>query len=125
MLFRSLLFSVRSGVQRQWRARHSELNTLLANLIDDALAGLAADAALRDKLDGWCKQVIHHFVEQNHALIGDTVRLSLSPERLPDAQLVAQIESRVGHELQWIRVNGALVGGAAAGLIAALRLLLS
>ena len=33
---------------------------LLANLIDDALAGLAADAALRDKLDGWCKQVIHH-----------------------------------------------------------------
>ena len=124
-LVASLLFSVRSGMQGQWRARHSELNTLLANLIDDALAGLAADAALRDKLDGWCKQVIHHFVEQNHALIGDTVRLSLSPERLPDAQLVAQIESRVGHELQWIRVNGALVGGAAAGLIAALRLLLS
>ena len=107
-LVASLLFSVRSGMG-QWRARHSELNTLLANLIDDALAGLAADAALRDKLDGWCKQVIHHFVEQNHALIGDTVRLSLSPERPPDAQLVAQIESRVGHELQWIRVNGALV----------------
>jgi uncharacterized membrane-anchored protein YjiN (DUF445 family) len=124
-LVASLLFSVRSGMQGQWRARHSELNTLLANLIDDALAGLAADAALRDKLDGWCKQVIHHFVEQNHALIGDTVRLSLSPERLPDAQLVAQIESRVGEELQWIRVNGALVGGVAAGLIAALRLLLS
>lgn len=123
-LVASLLASLRDGMQRQWRARHSELNTLLANLIDDALAGLAADAALRDKLDAWCKQVIHHFVEQNHALIGDTVRLSLSPERLPDALLVAQIESRVGHELQWIRVNGALVGGAAAGAIATLRLLL-
>ena len=53
------------------------------------------------------------------------MRLSLSPQRLPDARLVAQIEQRVGLELQWIRVNGALVGGVAAGTLAALRLLLA
>lgn len=124
-MVQSLLASLRSGMQRQWLNRQSELNTLLADLIDSALAGLAADASLRERLDGWCKQGIHHFVEQNHALIGDTVRLSLSPQRLPDARLVAQIEQRVGLELQWIRVNGALVGGVAAGTLAALRLLLA
>ena len=124
-MVQSLLASLRSGMQRQWLNRQSELNALLADLIDSALAGLAADASLRERLDGWCKQGIHHFVEQNHALIGDTVRLSLSPQRLPDARLVAQIEQRVGLELQWIRVNGALVGGVAAGSLAALRLLLA
>ncbi len=48
-------------------------------------------------------------VRRNHHQIGVTIRENL--EGLTDDQLVEQIESRVGADLQFIRLNGAVVGG--------------
>jgi uncharacterized membrane-anchored protein YjiN (DUF445 family) len=50
------------------------------------------------------------FIEKNHAVIGEMVKSSLDPDRLSDRQMVFEIEEKVGDDLQFIRLNGAVVG---------------
>ncbi|UQZ34443.1 DUF445 domain-containing protein [Paenibacillus sp. PK3_47] len=48
------------------------------------------------------------FVEANHYRIGVLVKENL--DQMDDATLVDMLESKVGKDLQWIRVNGAVCG---------------
>ncbi|CAH1217250.1 hypothetical protein PAECIP111893_04242 [Paenibacillus plantiphilus] len=48
------------------------------------------------------------FVESNHYRIGQLVKENL--DRMDDASLVRMLEEKLGNDLQWIRVNGALCG---------------
>ncbi|WP_379128287.1 DUF445 domain-containing protein [Paenibacillus sp. sgz500958] len=48
------------------------------------------------------------FVEKNHYRLGLLVKENL--EQMDDASLVNMLEDKVGKDLQWIRVNGALCG---------------
>jgi uncharacterized membrane-anchored protein YjiN (DUF445 family) len=48
-------------------------------------------------------------LRRHHHQIGITVRENL--EALETGELVARIEDRVGADLQFIRLNGAVVGG--------------
>ncbi|BCG56884.1 DUF445 domain-containing protein [Paenibacillus sp. URB8-2] len=54
------------------------------------------------------------FAEANHYRIGVLVKENL--DKMEDATLVAMLEEKVGKDLQWIRVNGA-VCGFAVGLV--------
>ncbi|WP_127533868.1 DUF445 domain-containing protein [Paenibacillus kobensis] len=49
-----------------------------------------------------------HLVETNHYRIGQLVKDNL--DQMDDAALVNMLENKVGNDLQWIRVNGALCG---------------
>lgn len=49
-----------------------------------------------------------HLVETNHYRIGQLVKENL--DQMDDAALVRMLEEKVGSDLQWIRVNGALCG---------------
>lgn len=51
---------------------------------------------------------IIQFVESNHYRIGQLVKENL--DQMDDASLVAMLEEKLGKDLQWIRVNGALCG---------------
>lgn len=51
---------------------------------------------------------IIQFVESNHYRIGQLVKENL--DQMDDASLVAMLEDKLGKDLQWIRVNGALCG---------------
>ena len=53
-----------------------------------------------------------------------TLTSSLSPQKISDRELVAQIEDRIGDDLQYIRLNGAIVGGAVGALIMAAKFML-
>ncbi|WP_438444289.1 DUF445 domain-containing protein [Gorillibacterium sp. sgz5001074] len=59
-------------------------------------------------LESRTTEYILDFVEANHYRIGNLVKLNL--ERMDDATLVRLIEEKVGSDLQWIRVNGAICG---------------
>lgn len=48
------------------------------------------------------------FVEANHYRIGQLVKENL--DQMDDASLVSMLEEKVGKDLQWIRVNGAVCG---------------
>ncbi|MFJ7727982.1 DUF445 domain-containing protein [Neobacillus sp. NPDC097160] len=59
-------------------------------------------------LETWIKQQISIFVDNNHSRIGKLVEENL--ERLDDKTLINMVETNVGKDLQWIRVNGAVCG---------------
>ncbi len=76
-------------------------------------ARLTADAALRAKVDGWlgdaAAYVVRHYRAEITTLITDTV------ERWDAAETSRKVELQVGRDLQFIRINGTVVG-ALAGL---------
>ncbi len=90
--------------------KESPFRSVINKYIDIVLATLKSDRQLQGRIDKAIKEAIIMFVEKNHALIGDMVRTSLDPGRVSDEQMVAEIEEKVGDDLQFIRLNGAVVG---------------
>jgi uncharacterized membrane-anchored protein YjiN (DUF445 family) len=100
----------------------SELTSWLADRLDRARLALIADGALRRQLDAWAKVQVTGLVERHHtriaAFIENGVR-ALGPEGA-----VRLIEEHAGDDLQYIRVNGTVVGGLAGGALYAMHLVL-
>jgi uncharacterized membrane-anchored protein YjiN (DUF445 family) len=100
----------------------SELLAWLAERLDRARRALVDDVALRGELDAWAKARLSELIERHHgriaAFIENGVR-ALGPEGA-----VRLIEEHAGDDLQFIRVNGTVVGGLAGGAIYAVHLLL-
>ncbi len=64
-----------------------------------------------DKIEVWENHLLSYIlkvVESNHFRIGRLVKENL--DQMDDAALVSMLEEKVGKDLQWIRVNGALCG---------------
>ncbi|CAH2713613.1 hypothetical protein BACCIP111895_00749 [Neobacillus rhizosphaerae] len=61
-----------------------------------------------NQLELWIKKQISIFVDRNHSKIGKLVEENL--EKLDNKTLIHMIETNVGKDLQWIRVNGAVCG---------------
>ncbi|MEH7110074.1 DUF445 domain-containing protein, partial [Bacillus sp. JJ1764] len=80
----------------------------LLPMMMDGLNGLQADEDKMEKLEAWLKQQISAFVDKNHSKIGKLVEENLN--KLDNKTLIHMIESNVGKDLQWIRVNGAVCG---------------
>jgi uncharacterized membrane-anchored protein YjiN (DUF445 family) len=99
----------------------SELLVWLTDRLDRARRALLADGALRRDIDAWAKTRVSELVERHHgriaAFIENGVR-ALGPEGA-----VRLIEEHAGDDLQFIRVNGTVVGGLAGGAIYGLHLL--
>ena len=86
-------------------------------LIDD----LHQDAAAQQKMNNWMRTTISEMLVKFHSEIGNMVRESMM--KLNNKELVAQIEDKVGNDLQYIRLNGAVVGGLVGIILALLKLL--
>jgi len=99
----------------------SDLNRLLRQELHRHLDLFRVNITAQEQLDGWVKNLALELVEQRHDMIGQMVRGSL--EKLSDLDLVRQIETKVGQDLQYIRLNGAIVGGFAGAVLAIIKLL--
>ena len=82
---------------------------------------METDKASQLKIDTWLKATIEELVARYHHEIGEMVRLSLT--KLNDFELVNQIEEKVGNDLQYIRLNGAVVGGFIGIVISVIRMI--
>jgi uncharacterized membrane-anchored protein YjiN (DUF445 family) len=101
---------------------HSELAAWLAERLDRARVALVDDAALRGEIDTWARTRLTELIERHHGRIAEFIEngvRALGPEGA-----VRLIEEHAGDDLQFIRVNGTVVGGLAGGVIYAIHLLL-
>ncbi|HET7370087.1 MAG TPA: DUF445 domain-containing protein [Gammaproteobacteria bacterium] len=108
-------------IGRELRDPDSKLYARLEDNLDRFIAALLTRPELRDELNGWIKDGVLFIVEQYRheigALISETVK---SWDAKPTAR---RIELEVGRDLQFIRVNGTLVGGLAGLIIYSLSVL--
>jgi uncharacterized membrane-anchored protein YjiN (DUF445 family) len=100
----------------------SEVRIWIVERLDRARRALIAEEDLRRQLDRWAKAQVLEIVERHHERIAGFIEngvLALGPEGA-----VRLIEEHAGDDLQYIRVNGTVVGGLAGGLLYAIHLLL-
>ena len=76
---------------------------------------LAADAELQAKVDGWVERVAGYVVDNYRGEVADLIATTV--ERWDSADTSRRIELQVGRDLQFIRINGTVVGGLAGLLI--------
>ena len=100
----------------------STLRTRIANTVVRIGESLRDDADLRDKVDNWIVRAAQHLVSQYGleitAIITDTI------ERWDAEEASRRIELYVGRDLQFIRINGTVVGSLAGLIIYAVAQLL-
>lgn len=85
------------------------------HLVDKMLAAFQADPRQQQRVSAMVKQALTAFVDEHHHQIGALVKERL--ERFSDDELTVFIEDKVGRDLQFIRVNGSLIGGLAGSIL--------
>jgi len=112
--------AVRSYASELWQRLRSELALALADAESPLTLGLQreitalgarlrADTTLAAELDDWLKQVLLHVVDNYRDPLSEIVSETIESW---DAQATSRrIELNIGTDLQFIRVNGTLVGG--------------
>ena len=111
---RSLWTDLKEGLLRQSRDPESELRQRIEVLAGRVATTLRDDPALQGKIDRWIESVVGYLVEQYRHEVADLIS---STVRKWDAQETSvRIEQQIGRDLQFIRINGTVVGGLA-GLV--------
>ena len=91
----------------------------LRRRLDDGLAQagrrLSTDVELQAKIDDWVERSIAYVVENYQGEVADLIATTV--ERWDSADTSRRIELQVGRDLQFIRINGTVVGGLAGLLI--------
>lgn len=77
--------------------------------IDRLIDGLKHNPEQQARVDAWLKCRLESALEQYHGYIALIVKERLN--EFTDKILVEFIESKVGNDLQFIRINGAIIGG--------------
>ena len=110
---------LRLALQNRMEASPAESRQMLSGFVTRTVARLKADAAAQEKIDAWVRGVLQDLASRYHGVIGATARQSI--DSLSDETLVAELESKVGQDLQFIRLNGAVIGGGVGVAIAVVR----
>jgi uncharacterized membrane-anchored protein YjiN (DUF445 family) len=121
-LLDDLAASLRRTLLMDLAAERSEAVTWIATRLERARQALISDAVLRVEIAGWIRTRVAELVERYHGQIARFIEngvRALGPEGA-----VRLIEEHAGDDLQYIRVNGTVVGGLAGGAIYGIHLLL-
>ncbi len=89
----------------------SELRVRLSAGLRSFGGRLAADAELQAKLDDWLERALAYVVDNYKGEVADLIATTV--ERWDSHDTSRRIELQVGHDLQFIRINGTVVGGIA------------
>ncbi len=118
----SLWSDIKDSTQRHSAESDSEFRRRVQDAVAAFGASLAEDADLRGKIDGWVEQAVLYVVEQYRHEVGDLIHSTVEAWDATDTS--RKIELQIGRDLQFIRINGTLVGGLVGLLIHAIGQLL-
>ena len=108
-----------SSLQRGFGEATKDADSDTRRRIEDALVALANrlvhDKALQTKVDRWIESIVVYLAEAGRTEIGALIANTVEGWDAKDT--ADRIELQVGRDLQFIRINGTLVGGLAGFLI--------
>ncbi|MHB1653027.1 MAG: DUF445 domain-containing protein [Desulfitobacteriaceae bacterium] len=85
------------------------LSQWLTNQIETAWLHFKENRTLQNKVDQYTRTALIRLSAVEHDLVGKIAKDTL--RSLNDADLNKFVEDKAGNDLQWIRINGSLVGG--------------
>lgn len=100
----------------------SYVPTYILPLLDRMLTDLRVNTELLDKLNARIVEGITGLVEANHSRIGNLVRENV--DKMDNKSLIALMEDKLGQDLQWIRINGAVTGFLIGIILTGIRMLI-
>ncbi len=116
--YRAVWDDIRAKIQADLAAEHSLIRGHVREAVSKLGAGLAEDEALQAKLNAWILQTVESSVARHRhqvsALITEVVR------GWDTREITRKMELEIGKDLQYIRINGTLVGGLVGLLLHAL-----
>ena len=99
----------REAVHEQLQNESSDIRGSIEREIQHVGRLLSSDVSAQRQLDGWLKEAIVYFVEHYRGPVSEVISDTVAEW---DARSTAErIELHIGKDLQFIRVNGTLVGG--------------
>jgi uncharacterized membrane-anchored protein YjiN (DUF445 family) len=110
----SLWRDLKAAIVRQSHDPHSELRARVAASARSLGANVVNEPALARKIDAWVEGAARHVVDSSRHEIADLITTTV--EKWDPDEASRRIELAVGRDLQFIRINGTLVGGLA-GLV--------
>ncbi len=102
--------SLRTTLETELQEPQSALARYLRRNIAEFQSSLENDAALQAKIDGWIRQTGYRYILRNTAQVSTLISNTIG--NWPGRELSRKLELEVGKDLQFIRINGTIVGGA-------------
>jgi len=103
--------SLRSFLERDARAPDSQVRRQLEAMLVDVGGQLARDPAIRAEINRGMVRVLADFVQTQKSGVGHFIADQVKSWDID--MLIGRIELTVGRDLQYIRFNGAMIGGLA------------
>jgi uncharacterized membrane-anchored protein YjiN (DUF445 family) len=107
----SLWTDLKALLQRQADDPSSQLRQRIAIEIQSLGRSVAQDPELQAKVDSWAESVVTYLLEEHRHQAGDLIASTVARWNPEDAS--NRVELAVGRDLQFIRINGTVVGGLA------------
>ena len=113
---------IKTGLMDATVDPESELRYRLEAALVHAGETLMTDPALQAKVDAWIERVVRYLVNQSEGEVASLISSTVA--RWDADQTGERIELQVGRDLQFIRINGTVVGGLVGVVIHAIATLL-
>ena len=118
-ILKSLLSGLKEEMGKQLTDPDSVLSNSIEKLVTDFSNQLKNNDPSRSSFDSWIRKTLIDIVDENHHKIVELVRYNLV--KLDDDQFVKQVKDNTWEDLQYIRLNGAVVGFFVGCIIAVLK----
>jgi uncharacterized membrane-anchored protein YjiN (DUF445 family) len=100
---------IRSSLHKEIGSEDSTIKAFLREATQSATLALLRDDGLRERINEWMREIVLEAVQSHQRdvrlLIADTVR------GWDTETVTRRIEQQVGEDLQYIRINGTMIGG--------------
>lgn len=101
--------SLKSSLIKELSEEDSKLKTYVKKNIDEFVSNLQNDEQFQNRIDGWVRLTAYKYILKNTQNFGELISTTVG--NWEGKELSRKLELEVGKDLQFIRINGTIVGG--------------
>jgi hypothetical protein len=101
--------SLKSSLIKELSEEDSKLKSYVRKNIDEFVSNLQNDEAFQNRIDSWVRLTAYKYILKNTQNFGELISTTVG--NWEGKELSRKLELEVGKDLQFIRINGTIVGG--------------
>lgn len=106
---RDIWASIKKSLEKELSSEDSSLKIYLKKNLGELAEKLKSDPQFQNKIDGWIRVTAYKYILKNTHQFGSLISSTVG--NWEGKELSNKLELEVGKDLQFIRVNGTIVGG--------------